>query len=135
MAEGESLGKLFLSFLELVLLVVDDTDLVVDHWVAVVDSSRLVERHQSSLKAVEFEIFHADVERCLVTAWEQTISRPISIHRLVSFIKRSKCMTKGNPAWSEMLVQSICLLEILPRQVILLYQEVVRALTGEKQNH
>lgn len=38
MAEGESLGQLFLRLFKLILLVEDDADLVVDHWVAVVDT-------------------------------------------------------------------------------------------------
>jgi len=69
----------------------------------------------------------------VVTAREQSVGGAVRIHGLVSLIEGSKGVAKGNPAWGEMLVQAVCLLEVLPGQVVLLYQEVVRAL-GERKH-
>ena len=62
MAKGKRFGKVFFSLLEIVLSVENDSDLVVNHWIAAVYPHRLLERHLSSLEAVEFQVLHADVE-------------------------------------------------------------------------
>ena len=63
-----------------------------------------------------------------MAAWEQSIGRSVCIHRLVSLIKSGEGVAEGDPAWCEVSVQSIGLLEVLPRQVILFDQKVVGAL-------
>ena len=63
-----------------------------------------------------------------MTAGEESVGSPISIHGLVSLVKSCKCVAKGNPAGGEVLVQAVRLLEVLPGQVVLLNQKVVRAL-------
>ena len=114
MAETESLGQLLLCLFILVLLIVDNANFIIYHWVTIVDSHRFLKGHQSSLQAVQFEVLHANVEGCLVAAWEETICRPVRVHGLVCFIKCRKSMTEGDPTWSKVLVQAISLLEILP---------------------
>ena len=109
------------------LLIVDNANFIVDHRITIVDSHRFLERHESSLKTIEFEVLHANVERSLVTTWEKSVGRTIGIHRLVGLIESSKCMSKSNPTGSEMLIKSVCLLEVLPGEVVLFDQKVVGA--------
>ena len=125
MAQTECLSKIFLSLVIVLLLVVNYTDFIIDHGITIINSHRLLERHESSLEAVEFEVFHTDVERGLVASREQSISSAVSIHGLVGFIERCEGMAKCNPPWSKMFVKPICFLEVFPGQVIFLDQEVV----------
>ena len=60
-AEAEGLREVFLRLLVAVLLVVDDSDFIVDHGVAVTDAHRFLEGHLSSLQVVQFQVFHADI--------------------------------------------------------------------------
>ena len=80
---------------------------------------------------VELEVLHADVERCLVASREEAVGCPVGIHGLVGLIERCKCVTESNPASSEVLVQAVGFLEVLPGQVILADQEIVRALQSQ----
>lgn len=80
---------------------------------------------------VELEVLHADVEGCLMASREETVGCPVCVHRLVSLVKCCKRVTEGDPTCCEVLVQAICLLEVLPGQVILVDQEVVGPLHSQ----
>lgn len=64
----------------------------------------------------------------MVAAGEESVGSPVSIHGLVSLVKGCKRVAKSDPAGGEVLVQAVRLLEVLPGQVVLLNQKVVRAL-------
>lgn len=102
--QTQSICQRLLGFLIVLLLIVDNSDFIVDHRITIIDSHRFLERHESSLETIEFEVLHANVERSLVTSREKSVGSAIGIHRLVSLIESSKCMSKCNPAGSKMLV-------------------------------
>ena len=114
MTQTQSLGQELLGSLVVLLLIVNDTDFIIDHGVAVINPHRLLERHESSLEIVKFKVFHADVERSLVATWEKPICRPVSIHSLICLIQSCESVAERDPARGKMLVQSVGFLKVLP---------------------
>lgn len=110
------------------LVVVDYTHLVQNHRVCFIQFVCLLELQQCGFVVVHSHVLHTDVETGVVAAWEQTCSGAVCCHRRVRLVLRRVGMSEGNPTRREVLIQLVCLAEVLSRQIKLLDQVVVATL-------